>query len=83
MLDASPHRRSRAGLWFAAATVVSLLLLLASRTPQALTLQEVTAHALDPVRSSIAGLGAGVSGFFTAIGEIERASCRERVSLNV
>lgn len=71
MLDSSPHRRSRAGLWFAAAVVVSLLLLLASRTPQALRLQEVTAHALDPVRSSIAGIGAGVSGFFTAIGEIE------------
>lgn len=72
MLDGSPHRRSRAGLWFAAATVVSLLLLLASRTPQALTLQEVTAHALDPVRSAISGVGAGISGFFTTIGEIDR-----------
>jgi rod shape-determining protein MreC len=72
MLDGSPHRRSRAGLWFAAATVVSLLLLLASRTPQALTLQEVTAHALDPVRSAISGIGAGISGFFTTIGEIDR-----------
>jgi rod shape-determining protein MreC len=72
MLDGSPHRRSRAGLWFAAATVVSLLLLLASRTPQALTLQEVTAHALDPVRSAISGVGAGISGFFSTIGEIDR-----------
>jgi rod shape-determining protein MreC len=72
MLDGSPHRRSRAGLWFAAATVVSLLLLLASRTPQALTLQEVTAHALDPVRSAVRGVGAGISGFFTTIGEIDR-----------
>ena len=72
MLDGSPHRRSRAGLWFAAATVVSLLLLLASRTPQALTLQEATAHALDPVRSAISGVGAGISGFFTTIGEIDR-----------
>jgi rod shape-determining protein MreC len=72
MLDGSPHRRSRAGLWFAAATVVSLLLLLASRTPQALTLQEVTARALDPVRSAISGVGAGISGFFAAIGEIDR-----------
>lgn len=72
MLDGSPHRRSRAGLWFAAGTVVSLLLLLASRTPQALTLQEVTAHALDPVRGVISGVGAGISGFFTTIGEIDR-----------
>jgi rod shape-determining protein MreC len=72
MLDGSPHRRSRAGLWFAAGTVVSLLLLLASRTPQALTLQEVTAHALDPVRSAISGVGAGISGFFSTIGEIDR-----------
>jgi rod shape-determining protein MreC len=70
MVDGSPHRRSRAGLGFAAATVVSLLLLLASRTPQALTLQEVTARALDPVRSAIGGVGAGISGFFTTIGEI-------------
>ena len=72
MLDGSPHRRSRAGLWFAAGTVVSLLLLLASRTPQALAVQEATAHALDPVRSAISGAGAGISGFFTAIGEIDR-----------
>jgi rod shape-determining protein MreC len=72
MIDGSPHRRSRAGLWFAAGTVVSLLLLLASRTPQALTLQEVTARALDPVRSAISGVGAGISGVFTTIGEIDR-----------
>ena len=72
MLDGSPHRRSRAGLWFAASTVVSLLLLLASRTPQALTVQEATAHALDPVRSALSSVGAGISGFFTAIGEIDQ-----------
>jgi rod shape-determining protein MreC len=72
MLDGSPHRRSRAGLWFAAGTVVSLLLLLASRTSPALTVQEVTARALDPVRSAIASVGAGISGVFTAIGEIDR-----------
>jgi len=72
MIDGSPHRRSRAGLWFATGTVVSLLLLLASRTPQALTLQEVTSRALDPVRSAISGVGAGISGVFTTIGEIDR-----------
>ena len=72
MLDGSPHRRSRTGLWFAAGTVVSLLLLLASRTPQALSLQEVTARALDPVRSAISGVGAGITGFFSTIGEIDR-----------
>jgi rod shape-determining protein MreC len=72
VLDGSPHRRSHAGLWFASATVVSLLLLLASRTPQALSLQEVTSHALDPVRGAIAGVGSGITGFFTTIGEIDR-----------
>lgn len=68
----SPHRRSHAGLWFAAGTVVSLLLLLASRTPQALSLQEVSAQLLDPVRSAIGGVGSGITGFFTTIGEIDR-----------
>jgi rod shape-determining protein MreC len=71
MLNGSPHRRSHTGLWFAAGAVVSLLLLLASRTSPALTLQEVTGHALDPVRSAIAGIGGGISGFFTTIGEID------------
>lgn len=72
MLGSSPHRRSHAGLWFAAGTVVSLLLLLASRTPQALSLQEVSAQLLDPVRSAIGGVGSGITGFFTTIGEIDR-----------
>jgi rod shape-determining protein MreC len=47
-------------------------LLLASRTAPALTLQAATARALDPVRSAIASFGAGISGVFTAIGEIDR-----------
>jgi rod shape-determining protein MreC len=72
MLDGSPHRRSRPGLWVAAGTVVSLLLLLASRTPQARSLQEVTARALDPVRGAISGVGSGITGIFTTIGEIDR-----------
>jgi len=72
MLDGSPHRRSRSGLWFAAGMVISLLLLLASRTSPAVTLQDVAARALDPVRSAIAGVGSGISGVFTAIGEIDR-----------
>jgi cell shape-determining protein MreC len=72
MIDGSPHRRSRSGLWFAFATVFSLLLLLASRTGPALSLQQVTARALDPVRSAIAGVGSGIAGFFTTIGEIDR-----------
>ena len=72
MLDGSPHRRSRSGLWFAFATVFSLLLLLASRTGPALSLQQVTARALDPARSAIAGVGSGIAGFFTTIGEIDR-----------
>ncbi len=68
----SPNRRSRAGLWFAGFTVASLLMLLASSTPPAQTLQSVTSRALDPVRQAIGGVGSGVAGLFGAIGEIDR-----------
>ncbi|HYN63306.1 MAG TPA: rod shape-determining protein MreC, partial [Candidatus Limnocylindrales bacterium] len=68
----SPHRRSRNGLWFAAFTIVSLLLLLASQTDPALTLQRVSARALDPIRQAISGVGSGISGVFGTIGEIDR-----------
>jgi rod shape-determining protein MreC len=68
----SPNRRSRAGLWFAAFTIASLLMLLASSTEPAQTLQRVTTRALDPVRGAISAVGEGVSGVFGAIGEIDR-----------
>jgi rod shape-determining protein MreC len=68
----SPHRRTRAGLWFAAFTIASLLMLLASSTEPAQTLQRVTARALDPVRGTLSGIGAGVAGLFGTIGEIDR-----------
>jgi rod shape-determining protein MreC len=70
--QSSPHRRSRAGLWFAAFTIASLLMLLASSTEPAVALQRVTTRALDPVRGAIAGVGEGVAGVFGAIGEIDR-----------
>jgi rod shape-determining protein MreC len=72
MLGGSPHRRSRAGLWFAGFSVASLLMLLASRTEPALFVQEATARALDPVRSSIAAVGEAISGMVGAVGEIDR-----------
>jgi rod shape-determining protein MreC len=68
----SPHRRTRTGLWYAAFVIVSLLLLLASQTDAALSLQRVSARALDPVRQAIAGIGQGVAGVFGTIGEIDR-----------
>ena len=68
----SPNRRSRAGLWFAAFTIASLLMLLASSTEPAQTLQRVTTRALDPVRGAIGGVGEGIAGLFGAIGEIDR-----------
>ncbi len=68
----SPHRRTRAGLWFAGFTIASLLMLLASSTDPAMTLQRVTTRALDPVRLAISGVGSGVAGLFGAIGEIDR-----------
>jgi rod shape-determining protein MreC len=72
MFGGSPHRRTNAGLWFAAFTILSLLMLLASRTEQAVALQQVTARALDPVRGAIAGIGDGVTGLAGAIVEIDR-----------
>jgi rod shape-determining protein MreC len=68
----SPNRRSRAGLWFASFTIVSLLMLLASSTEPAQALQRVTTRALDPVRGAIGGVGEGVAGLIGAIGEIDR-----------
>jgi rod shape-determining protein MreC len=68
----SPNRRSRAGLWFAAFTIASLLMLLASSTEPAQTLQRVTTRALDPLRGAISAVGEGVAGVFGAIGEIDR-----------
>jgi rod shape-determining protein MreC len=68
----SPNRRARGGLWFAAFTIASLLMLLASSTEPALTLQRVTTRALDPARSAIGGVGEGIAGVFGAIGEIDR-----------
>ena len=68
----SPHRRSRSGLWFAAFTIACLLMLLASSTEPAMTLQRVTTRALDPVRQTLSGIGSGVGGLFGAIGQIDR-----------
>jgi len=45
-------------------------MLLASRTGPALALQAATTQALDPVRGAIAGVGDGISGVWSAIGEI-------------
>jgi rod shape-determining protein MreC len=68
----SPHRRSRSGLWFAGFTIACLLMLLASSTEPARTLQQVTTRALDPVRQTLSSMGACVAGIFGAIGEIDR-----------
>lgn len=68
----SPHRRSRSGLWFAGFTIACLLMLLASSTEPARTLQQVTTRALDPVRQTFSAIGGGIAGLFGAIGEIDR-----------
>lgn len=68
----SPNRRTRAGLWFAAFTIACLLMLLASATEPARTLQQATGRALDPVRQTIGGIGGGVVSLFGTIGEIDR-----------
>lgn len=68
----SPNRRTKAGLWFAGFAIACLLMLLASGTDPARTLQQATTRALDPVRQAISGAGAGVVGLFGTIGEIDR-----------
>jgi rod shape-determining protein MreC len=68
----SPDRRSHPGIWFAAFTIASLLMLLASRTDPATALQQASARALEPVRAAVAGVGQGVAGLFGTIGEIDR-----------
>ena len=72
MLRGSPHRRSRTGVWFAALTVTSLLMLLVSRTEPAVAVQEVTSQLLNPLRSAISSGAQGIGGVFRTIGEIER-----------
>ncbi|HUH16912.1 MAG TPA: rod shape-determining protein MreC [Methylomirabilota bacterium] len=67
-----PRRRSRTGLWLAGFTIASLLMLLASSTEPARTLQRVTTGALDPVRSAITGFGQGVADLVGVVGEIDR-----------
>ncbi|MEO8511118.1 MAG: rod shape-determining protein MreC [Chloroflexota bacterium] len=67
-----PKHRSRAGMWFAAFLIISLVMLLASRTEPALFVQRASVGALQPVRSVIAGIGEGVDGLFGALGEIDR-----------
>lgn len=68
----SPNRRSRSGLWFAGFTIASLLMLLASGTGPALTLQQASARALEPVRAAVSGVGQGIASLFGTIGEIDR-----------
>lgn len=68
----APNQRTRAGLWFAAFTIACLLMLLASGTEAARTLQQVTTRALDPVRSTLTGIGEGVVGLVGTVGEIDR-----------
>ena len=66
----SPHRRTHAGLWFATFTILSLLMLLASRTEPARLVQAATSRALDPLRQVVSGLGSGVAGLAGAVGDI-------------
>ncbi|HEX2766204.1 MAG TPA: rod shape-determining protein MreC [Candidatus Limnocylindria bacterium] len=68
----APNQRTRAGLWFAAFTIASLLMLLASGTEPARTLQQVTTRALDPVRQTLTGIGEAAVGLVGTVGEIER-----------
>jgi len=69
-----PDRRMRptAGLWFAAFTIASLLMLLASSTEPVRTVQRAAGEILDPARQAIGAVGQAVSDAVGAIGEIGR-----------
>jgi rod shape-determining protein MreC len=68
----APNQRTRAGIWFAGFTIACLLMLLTSGTEAARALQQVTTRALDPVRSTLTGIGDGVVGLVGTVGEIDR-----------
>lgn len=68
----APRRRSRAGMWFATFTILSLLMLLASGTEPARLVQRTSERALEPVRSLLTGTGRGIGALFGALGEIDR-----------
>jgi len=76
MLPGRPSRgRARPGpaaLWFAAFTIVSLLLLLASSTEPLRTVQRAAGQLLDPARQAISAVGQTVSDGIEAIAEIGR-----------
>lgn len=65
-------RPSAAGLWFAAFTIASLLMLLASSTEPVRTVQRAAGQLLDPARQAIGAVGQTVADAFGAIGEIDR-----------
>lgn len=76
MLPGRPARgRARPGtaaLWFAAFTIISLLLLLASSAEPVRTVQRASGQLLDPTRQAIAAVGQAVSDGIGAIGDIGR-----------
>jgi rod shape-determining protein MreC len=64
--------RPTAGLWFAALTIASLLMLLASSTEPVRTVQRTAGELLDPVRQAVGAVGKTVADAVGAIGEIGR-----------
>lgn len=61
---------SSAGLWFAALTVASLLMLLGSSTEPVRTVQRAAGALLDPARQAIGSVGQTVADAVGAIGDI-------------
>lgn len=68
----SPHRRSRSGLWWAVLVVVCLVLVAASGTEPARSLQQGSARLLSPVQSFLTGVGSAIAGVVETIAEIDR-----------
>ena len=69
-----PDRRLRptAGLWLAAFTIASLLMLLASSTEPVRTVQRAAGELLDPAREAVAAVGETIADAFGALGDIGR-----------
>jgi rod shape-determining protein MreC len=64
--------RSSGGLWFAAFTVASLLMLLVSSAEPVRSVQRAAGQLLDPARQAIAAAGETVADAFDAIDDIGR-----------
>lgn len=72
LAGSSPHRRSRSGLWWGVLVVICLVLVAASGTEPARSLQQGSARLLGPVQGFLTGVGSTITDVVETIAEIDR-----------